>query len=241
MKICPALGDLEDDELQYAYPSDENHCHKAEPVGPVNLVYQSSVCLSENYRRCPVFRGRLSGPLPEGFRAEGQVSGGLELRKILLWAGLMLVALLGLGLNIAFPDLAAGVLSNANASQTVTLSAGPRVPDRDGCARNFPAGCSAGDRRTRRGENVERHRNSGCCQPYPGAGPECRFNPASVYCHCPANRQPGGCQLNGCQLNSYQFANCQLQTAGWLGGLYCAGRRQPVLPGLVDGCNRAGD
>ena len=54
---CPHLGLEHDPTTYHAYPSEANFCHKARQPGPVDSGYQSAVCLTENYLRCPIYTG----------------------------------------------------------------------------------------------------------------------------------------------------------------------------------------
>lgn len=47
-----------------SFPSLSNHCHHVEPPQAVSLVFQNTYCLTDKYRRCPVFAEKTPNTLP---------------------------------------------------------------------------------------------------------------------------------------------------------------------------------
>lgn len=54
---CPYLGLQYDSSTCHAFPSDHNFCHKVSVPGPVDIDFQSAVCLTEDYLDCPIYNG----------------------------------------------------------------------------------------------------------------------------------------------------------------------------------------
>jgi hypothetical protein len=54
---CPYLGLQYDSSTCHAFPSEHNYCHKVNVPGPVDLDFQSSVCLTEDHIDCPIYNG----------------------------------------------------------------------------------------------------------------------------------------------------------------------------------------
>lgn len=54
---CPYLGLQYDSSTCHAFPSDHNFCHKVSVPGPVDIEFQSAVCLTEDYLDCPIYNG----------------------------------------------------------------------------------------------------------------------------------------------------------------------------------------
>jgi hypothetical protein len=65
---CPYLGSLEDPEIHFGYPTTGNSCFRVQPSEAVDINYQDRVCLTANYRQCPVFQNGWEGPLPKDIR-----------------------------------------------------------------------------------------------------------------------------------------------------------------------------
>ena len=65
---CPYLGSLENPDIHLGYPSIGNYCFRAQPSEPVRIKYQDSVCLTAEYRQCPVYQSGWDGPLPIDIR-----------------------------------------------------------------------------------------------------------------------------------------------------------------------------
>jgi hypothetical protein len=65
---CPFLGSLEDPGVHFGYPTSGNGCFRVHPSEPVRIRYQDTVCLTANYRQCPVFQNSWEGPLPKDIR-----------------------------------------------------------------------------------------------------------------------------------------------------------------------------
>jgi hypothetical protein len=65
---CPYLGSLEDPDVHFGYPTTGNGCFRVQPSEPVRINYQDSICLTANYRECPVFQNGWLGPLPKDIR-----------------------------------------------------------------------------------------------------------------------------------------------------------------------------
>lgn len=87
---CPFLAQKGDPETHYAFASNANYCHKVSPTEPVDLTYQSAVCLSKQHQDCPVFLGKWDSPLPHEIR--GEVVKKKEPRtKIWLWLFAILI------------------------------------------------------------------------------------------------------------------------------------------------------
>jgi len=54
---CPYLGLQYDSSTCHAFSSEHNYCHKVSVPGPVDLDYQSAVCLTESHFDCPIYNG----------------------------------------------------------------------------------------------------------------------------------------------------------------------------------------
>jgi hypothetical protein len=65
---CPYLGSLEDHAIHFGYPTSGNGCYRAQPIEPVRISYQDNVCLSANYRQCPVYQNSWQGSRPKEIR-----------------------------------------------------------------------------------------------------------------------------------------------------------------------------
>jgi hypothetical protein len=63
---CPYLGLTADPESYFAFPTDENACHKLTPPDTIATSYQQQYCLG-NYAACPIYQQEEAwkGPLPE--------------------------------------------------------------------------------------------------------------------------------------------------------------------------------
>jgi len=113
---CPFLGLKDDPETKLEFPAGANFCHHAKPVGPVQLDYQRSVCLTDSHAQCPVYLRRTLGPLPghvlapqEGIppviKGMGALAGFLVLFAVLLAFGGLDSVLAGLGWRPSGPDV----------------------------------------------------------------------------------------------------------------------------------------
>lgn len=91
---CPYIALQGDSETYYGYPSKANYCHQVEPARPINLTYQGSVCLEENFNTCPVYLGTWKGSLPPEIRGEASPKKMVS-KRFWLW---LLLALIGIGL-----------------------------------------------------------------------------------------------------------------------------------------------
>lgn len=65
---CPYLGSLEDPAIHFGYPTSGNGCYRAEPIELIRISYQDSVCLTSNYRQCPLYQTDWQGSLPQEIR-----------------------------------------------------------------------------------------------------------------------------------------------------------------------------
>ena len=65
---CPYLGSLENPDVHFGYPTTGNYCFRVQPSEPVRIKFQDSVCLTSDYRQCPVFQNGWDGPLPKDIR-----------------------------------------------------------------------------------------------------------------------------------------------------------------------------
>jgi hypothetical protein len=65
---CPYLGSLENPDVHFGYPTTGNYCFRVQPSEPVRIKYQDSICLTANFRQCPVFEKSWNGPLPKDIR-----------------------------------------------------------------------------------------------------------------------------------------------------------------------------
>ena len=65
---CPYLGSLEDPGVHFGYPTGGNACFRVQPSEAVEINYQDRVCLTANYRQCPVYQNGWEGPLPKEIR-----------------------------------------------------------------------------------------------------------------------------------------------------------------------------
>ena len=54
---CPYLGLQYDSSTCHAFPSEHNFCHKVSVPGPVDLDFQTAVCLTEDHIDCPIYNG----------------------------------------------------------------------------------------------------------------------------------------------------------------------------------------
>src|SRR5687767_8685468 len=70
---CPHLGTRIDPDTWFTFPADENYCHKASPIQPVNKDYQVSHCLAAKYGECPVYMAKQTrwvGSLPKQIKGK---------------------------------------------------------------------------------------------------------------------------------------------------------------------------
>jgi hypothetical protein len=102
---CPYLGLQYDSSTCHAFPSEHNYCHKVSVPGPVDLEFQSSACLTENYLDCPIYNG-IEEELPSNTTS--------SLRRSILRYGCI------------FAAIALGSVLVALAAPTVTGSSGVR-------------------------------------------------------------------------------------------------------------------
>jgi hypothetical protein len=65
---CPYLGALENPDVHFGYPTTGNGCFRVQPSEAVDIKYQDRVCLTANYRQCPVFQNGWEGSLPKEIR-----------------------------------------------------------------------------------------------------------------------------------------------------------------------------
>jgi len=61
-KICPSLGLLDDEDSSFAFPSNLNYCHRSYPAASIRLIHQGDLCLSGQYRECPVYLRQQARP-----------------------------------------------------------------------------------------------------------------------------------------------------------------------------------
>ncbi len=87
---CPYLGSLENPEVHFGYPTTGNRCFRVQPSEPVRVDYQDSVCLSANFRQCPVFQNGWEGPLPKNIRQP------VNPRPPIYWIRMVLLILLAI-------------------------------------------------------------------------------------------------------------------------------------------------
>jgi LysM repeat protein len=67
--ICPFLGLVDDPHTAISYPSPKNCCTHARPVMPINRAHQEHLCLSKNFKTCPIKLKEHLEPLPKEFCA----------------------------------------------------------------------------------------------------------------------------------------------------------------------------
>ena len=107
---CPYVGLKSDSETSFSYASKSNYCHKVQPPEPVGISYQGSICLTEEYKSCPIYLQDWDDPLPADIRRKVSKQRRLPRLLFLLFLLLLLVAgsvwwfLGGFGNPIVFPS-----------------------------------------------------------------------------------------------------------------------------------------
>ena len=88
---CPYLGLQYDSSTCHSFPSDHNFCHKVSVPGPVDIEFQTAVCLTEDYLDCPIYNGvevvlpsAPSTPIKRGILRCGCIFGGIAFLSILV-------------------------------------------------------------------------------------------------------------------------------------------------------------
>jgi hypothetical protein len=61
---CPYFGLSDDAQTPLMFPAEGAVCHRAQPVGEVELSYQQTTCLTADHQSCPVFLRQQRAPLP---------------------------------------------------------------------------------------------------------------------------------------------------------------------------------
>ncbi len=89
---CPFVGLKNDPETSFSYASKSNYCHKVQPPEPVSISYQGSACLTEAYKRCPIYSPDWDGPLPVEIRRKVSKERHLARRFLLLLLLFLLMA-----------------------------------------------------------------------------------------------------------------------------------------------------
>ena len=95
-RACPHLGCSHDPDSHFAYPHAANYCYAQEHAEPIDLTFQSEVCLSGNWTACPHYNDttrsqRVAYP---SLVAAAQARRSRE-RKIALVIGGILLTLIG--------------------------------------------------------------------------------------------------------------------------------------------------
>ena len=112
---CPFIAIKGDPETHFEYTSKANYCHQVDPVEPIHLSYQGSVCLTEKYNSCPVYLGTWKGSLPPEIR--GEITNKNRPSRS-FWLGL-LMAIVGFGViwMLINPTTRVSILSAFSATQ----------------------------------------------------------------------------------------------------------------------------
>ncbi len=63
---CPYFGIVDDADTRLMFPMEGAVCHRAQPVGEVQLSYQQTTCLTAEHQSCEVFLRQQRAPLPPG-------------------------------------------------------------------------------------------------------------------------------------------------------------------------------
>ena len=54
-RVCPYLGQVDDSDTAYIYPSQWNRCCLTKPEKQVGLEYQGEYCLTDKHPQCPIY------------------------------------------------------------------------------------------------------------------------------------------------------------------------------------------
>ena len=112
---CPFIAQKGDPDTHYAFASAANYCHQVNPIEPIALSYQRTVCLTDKFNNCPVYLGTWKSSLPPEIRAE-VVHQKRSLRRTWLWLLSALAAMVIIWILIN-PTLLAGWLPASSAAQ----------------------------------------------------------------------------------------------------------------------------
>jgi hypothetical protein len=109
--VCPYLGSHGDPETALGYPSLINHCYRALPVASVGTKYQRTYCLSASHAECRVYLKDANLPLPLIKRERRTESAQRGRSKVIPWAILFSILLIGL---IIWQSLPGGIFRSAS-------------------------------------------------------------------------------------------------------------------------------
>ncbi len=115
---CPYLGLQYDSSTCHAFSSEHNYCHKVSIPGPVDLDYQSAVCLTESHFDCPIYNG-VELELPSQPEA--------RLKRSILRYGCIFAAIVIFSVIVA---LAAPSVSGSSGVRTFLQLLGQPTPER---------------------------------------------------------------------------------------------------------------
>lgn len=94
---CPYFAVAEDPQTHLLFPAPGGFCHRANPIGPIDMTHQQTVCLALQHTTCPMYAQDKPGPLPATIRAEAEkMSNGR--RVAFLLGSIILLLLVGLAL-----------------------------------------------------------------------------------------------------------------------------------------------
>lgn len=98
--ICPYLGMKNDPTTPVGYPSTWNACFHSKKHGIPNLNYQKSMCLTDRYTNCSVYKNPVENRLPRSIRYRNRNKSDI-LRKI-KYIILVLIPIIGIGTILFF-------------------------------------------------------------------------------------------------------------------------------------------
>lgn len=100
---CPYLGVPDDPHSWFAFPADDNVCHKPRTPHPVAIDYQRRTCLAGKFDTCAVYQeANWHGPLPASLQPEWVR--GISPRK--RWLIILLATIIPLLIGLALLEAA---------------------------------------------------------------------------------------------------------------------------------------
>ncbi|MCP4360122.1 MAG: hypothetical protein GY796_19115 [Chloroflexi bacterium] len=119
---CPYFGIEDDPDTNLMFPAPGGFCHRAKPSDAVEITYQQTTCLTQQYRECPVFLSYREGPLPPEISGV-EIRHGRSRRVLAGILIILLFATVGTVLGLWMAD------SNQNLSALIPTNSEPGESD----------------------------------------------------------------------------------------------------------------